>query len=495
MCGVVGVLHSYLSSNDVLVDAAYDVYRSLLTLQHRGQDAAGIVGYNFSERKFYSHKDLGLVGQVFNEKVLNSLSGDMAIGHTRYATTGSDSKLDLQPLVTGFPIGLGIAHNGNILNYHEVSRFFSQTRGNQLLTNNDLELFQNFWCQAFSQYKDNFLGALIHGAREIVENLRGAYALVGLVSDQGLFALRDPKGIRPLVLGQKKVGNRLSWIVCSETISLNYLGFTYVRDVAPGEMIFINKSGELFSKVVCEAPKLKPCMFEWVYFSGAESSIENKSVYGVRLNLGIGLAKQVKPLIDRGEIKPDIVCPVPDTSRTSAISLAEELGLPYREGLIKNRYTQRSFILKDQESREKAIELKLSPVVSEIKNKNILLVDDSVVRGSTSIKIIELLKKHGAKEVTLAITCPPLRHACFYGIDFASEGQLVANGRTNDQIAKYIGAHKVVYLTNDNLKKSIGLSEVCAGCVDGNYPTKTEGSAEFKKRRNEYKLAKALESL
>ncbi|OUR97331.1 amidophosphoribosyltransferase [Halobacteriovorax marinus] len=494
MCGVVGVLHSYLS-NDVLVDAAYDVYRSLLTLQHRGQDAAGIVGYDFTTRKFHSHKDLGLVGQVFNEKVLSKLSGDMAIGHTRYATTGSDSKLDLQPLVTGFPVGLGIAHNGNILNYHEVSRFFSQDRGNQLLTNNDIELFQNFWCQSFSQYKDNFLGALIHGATEIVDKLRGAYALVGMVSDEGLFALRDPNGIRPLVLGQKREGNRLSWMVASETVSMNFLGFEYVRDVLPGELIFIDKKGELFSKILTKGHVAKPCMFEWVYFSGAESSIENQSVYGVRLNLGIGLAKQVKPFIESGEISPDIVCPVPDTSRTSAISLAEELGLPYREGLIKNRYTQRSFILKDQEARERAIELKLSPVVSEIQGKNILLVDDSIVRGSTSIKIIKLLKKYGAKEITLAISCPPLKHACFYGVDFPDPNQLVARNKTNDELAEYIGAKRVIYLTEENLKKGIGLEDVCMGCLDGEYPTPTDGSEEFKRRREEHKKSLALECL
>jgi amidophosphoribosyltransferase len=488
MCGVVGVLHSDLSSkNNAPADAAFDVYRSLLTLQHRGQDAAGIVSYSFESKRFSSHKELGLVGPIFNEAIISKLSSPMAIGHTRYATTGSDSSLDLQPIITGFPQGISLAHNGNIVNYHDIKKSLSLQNNTHLITNNDIELFQSYWCQAFVNCKDNFLKGLIEGAKNICENLMGGYALVGLMSDQGMFGLRDPKGIRPLSLGKKVNEHGVSWILSSETIAMNFLGFEYVRDIEPGEFIFIHRNGELVSERIVKEKSYAPCMFEWVYFSGAESSIENKSVYSVRLNLGNELAKSIKPLLQNGEIKADIVCPVPDTSRTSAISLAEQLGLPYREGLIKNRYTQRSFILKDQRSREQAIELKLSPVLSEIKGKNILLVDDSIVRGTTSKKIIKLLKKYGAKEVSLALTCPPLKYSCYYGVDFPDANTLMAKGKNIEQMASAIEADNLVFINEEQLQKAIGLEDTCNACLNGNYPTNIEGHNDFIKFRNIFK--------
>jgi amidophosphoribosyltransferase len=353
----------------------------------------------------------------------------------------------------------------------------------------------NLWCHSILSQRGSEHGPFlfehcVKAAKSIFDVANGAYAVVGLMAGAGLFGFRDPGGIRPLVMGRRERAGQpgvYDYCLTSETLALNFLDYTYVRDIAPGEVVLINEQGEVFSEVVVDRPRKSHCMFEWVYFAGAESSIEGKSVYGTRLNLGAVLSKKIKKLIDNSSIKPDFVCPVPDTSRTSAIALAETLGVPYREGLIKNRYIQRSFILDTQEKREKAVELKLSPVKSEIAGKNILLVDDSVVRGTTSKKIIDLLKRHGANEVTLAITCPPLRHGCFYGIDFPAEEQLIANGRSTEEIAEWVGANQVIYLDEEDLVDAIGINDLCMACINGKYPTCTSEAQEFQRRRHEHK--------
>jgi amidophosphoribosyltransferase len=490
MCGVIGIINCFQSAanQDDFPPVSYDVYRGLLNLQHRGQDAAGILSYNFSHNNFSVHKQLGLVNEVFNEKNLDSLTGQMAIGHTRYATAGSDSVNDIQPLVAGFPMGIGMAHNGNVVNYHRLAEFVNKTHNRQLLTKNDLEIFLSFWCQSLmcEQGGDLFDRAK-QAASNIFEAVIGGYAVVGLIAGKGMFAMRDPQGIRPLVLA-KDDQNRYAF--SSETNSLETLGFEIQRSVTPGELIFISIEGEVQSFKFSNQMTSKPCMFEWVYFAGAESSIEDRPVYGVRRNLGVRLGHKVSELIGRGEISPDIVCPVPDTSRSSAIALAEFLKLTYREALIKNRYVQRSFILKTQEHREKAVELKLNPVRSEIEGKNILLVDDSVVRGTTSRRIVQLLKSCGAKEVYLAVTCPPTTHGCFYGVDFPSNEELIANGKTIKEVESEIGADRVVYLEEKDLKIATGLNNMCMACVNGQYPTCTADAMEFSQRRNEYKEVK-----
>ncbi|WP_096909382.1 amidophosphoribosyltransferase [Halobacteriovorax marinus] len=489
MCGVTAILHSKTSSNESLnADATYDVYRSLLKLQHRGQDAAGIVAYNSSEKRFHSHRSIGLVNDIFNESNIALMKGDMAIGHTRYATTGSDSLNDIQPLLTGYPLGLALAHNGNIVNYHDLAREINSKSSAQLLTNNDIELFQNIWCQSFSVCKDNSLAALIDGSRRIFNDLKGAYALVGILGERGVFGLRDPYGIRPLCLGMRESDGRKSWILCSETSSLIQLGFDYIRDISPGELVFIDRDGEIFSRVLVDQKRPSTCMFEWVYFSAAESSIENRDVYSVRLALGTLLANQIKRKYGNILNHFDIVCPVPDTSRTAAIALAETLNLPYREGLIKNRYSQRSFILSSDQQRQRAIENKLTPIISEIKDKNILLVDDSIVRGTTSRRIISLLKMYGAKSVTMAITCPPIKYGCFYGVDFPDTSSLIASNKTISEIELEVGAKAIEYLTIDNLEESISHKGICDACLSGQYPTDISASEEFSKRRSELRI-------
>lgn len=489
MCGIIGIVHPKADELE-LNNASYEVFRALLTLQHRGQDAAGILSYDETKLKFRCEKDLGLVSQVFNENNLKRLKGRMAIGHNRYATVGSDGKDDLQPLVTGYPFGVGMVHNGNLVNYHQLAKEFSDKFKIQQLTNNDLEVLLNLWCHGVQETRpwdmEIDFEHIKKSAQSIFEKAIGGYAIAGLLAGVGLFGMRDPQGIRPLILGKKvwdKEKNLTSHCLVSETNALNFLGFEYVRDIKPGEVIFIREDGEIFSEQIVKPKAASPCMFEWVYFSSAESSFEEKSIYGVRLNLGRVLGKRARKLIENNVIRPDIVCPVPDTSRTSAIALAESLGLPYREGLIKNRYTARSFILNTQDKREKAVELKLSPVRSEIEGKNILLVDDSVVRGTTSKNIIQLLKRYGAKDITLAITCPPLRHGCFYGIDFPKESELIANDKNLEQIADYIGANRVIYLDESDLKEAIGLNDICMACVNNKYPTSIEAGKEFAKQR------------
>ena len=487
MCGVIGVIGPYQEDNNCW--AAYEAHQALLTLQHRGQDAAGILSYDDHSRRFYSRKDLGLISAVFSKASLEKLHGNMAIAHTRYATTGGNDRIDLQPMVTGLPFGLGMAHNGNLVNYYDLSRKLSEELHLQLLTNNDLEIFISLWChylqsKGIPHKTDLKFADAIEATKHIFEQVDGGYACVGLMAEQGLFAFRDPNGIRPLVLGQKQnAQGQTFYCIASETASLQFLGYTFLRDIRPGELIFIESNGKLHSADVLKKSAPAPCMFEWVYFSGAESSMDKRSIYGARLDLGRVLAENVRQAVKKNEIAPDIVCPVPDTSRPATISLAETLGIPYREAFIKNRYVQRSFILNSQEAREKAVQLKLSPIPSEIEGKNILLIDDSVVRGTTSKSIVSLLKTTGAKKITLAITCPAIRHPCFYGIDFPSPKELIATGKTEEEIAKWIGVDKVIYLTTDDLKEAIGKTSLCTGCIDGHYPTSLRGNQEFTHRR------------
>ena len=408
----------------------------------------------------------------------------MGVGHTRYATVGS--KEDLQPMMTGLPFGVGMVHNGNLVNYHSLAKKMAKKFNIQLLTGNDLELILQMWCCYLLQEDGpsgfDFKKGLA-AMKKVAAEVEGGYAIIGMVAKEGLIAFRDPKGIRPLVIGRKKVGEKYSYCICSETVAMNFLGHKYWRSVLPGEFVFIDKEGQIQSDIVKTEKKKAHCMFEWVYFSGAEGVLEERSVYTTRLQLGKRLALKAKEAIKRNEIDPWVVAPVPDTSRTASIALAENLNLPYREVFIKNRYSHRSFILDTQEKRKRTVEFKLSPVCSEIEGKNIMLVDDSIVRGTTSQRIVSLLKEYGAKEVTLAITCPPIRYPCYYGIDFPSPGELIAADRNIDQITKRVGAKKVIYLDEEDLKKAIGIDSLCMACLNNDYPTSVEEGTFFSQLR------------
>ncbi len=491
MCGVVGIIGPE--------EAAKEVFLGLFTLQHRGQDAAGILSYNESEGPgFHLYKDNGLVESVFNEEIVNRLPGRMAIGHTRYSTVGkSDDTRDIQPLVLNYPYGIGMAHNGNLVNYYQLVDKLRQEKHRMPLTNTDLEVLENLFADALldlgagGQEKLRF-DQIEQAVTSVMKQSVGGYSVVTMIAGQGMLAFRDPKGIRPLILGRREtmvkdasgsLTKKPAYCVTSEMILLNFLGYEPIGDLKAGELIFVDLEGNLERKVLSVAEEATPCMFEWVYFAGAESILEGKPVYTARLELGKGLARKVRKFIERGEMQPDIVVPVPETSRIAAIALAEELGIPYREVLIKNRYIQRSFILNTPEKRTKAVDLKLNPVRSEIAGKRVLLVDDSIVRGTTSKRLVDLVRRAGAKEVYFVSTCSPIRHPCFYGIDFPSPEELIATGRDESQIAQVLNADKVIYLDQESIREAIGLKSMCMACLDGKYPTDISAGSAFRDRR------------
>lgn len=484
MCGIIGIIGSE--------HAAKEVYLGLFTLQHRGQDAAGILSYDDGTNEtgalgFHMWKDTGLVDSVFNESVLAGLTGTMAIGHTRYSTVGSSSdKSVVQPFALNYPYGIGMCHNGNIVNVVELSEKLRLEKRRHFLSTSDLEVIQNLFADRLAEVSSgDKLDAdqLAEATRAVFDSAVGGYSVVTTIAGQGLVGFRDPNGIRPLVLGKKTENGRVSYCLSSETIVFNVLGYETVRDLEAGEFVFVDVDGKLESRVLAPQPKPSPCMFEWVYFAGVESVIEGRPVYGTRLNLGKGLARLVKAAIDKGEIKPDIVVPVPETSRIASIALAEELGIPYREVLIKNRYIQRSFILGSQDKRTKAVDLKLNPVRTEIEGKNVLLVDDSIVRGTTSLRLINLVRRAGAKEVYFASTCPPIRKPCYYGIDFPNPEELLATDRSETEIADKLNADRVIYLDHDSLRAAIGLKSTCMACLDGRYPTDVSAGERFTRER------------
>lgn len=498
MCGVIGVFGTPYSSQEV--------QQGLQLLQHRGQDAAGILSFNSQSKNFSLYKDVGLVSKVFDESKLYGISGDISIGHTRYATVGPktalDAKRDLQPMMVNYPFGIGMVHNGNLVNYYQLKKDLKEATNRILFTQNDLEALLNILSQNLLATNDlNFsFDKFQASVKSLFDQAKGGFSVLGVVAEKGFFAFRDPHGIRPLILGRRRLTDEekkqqpnnfgISYCASSETNALNFLGYEVVRDLSPGEIIFIDHTGEVYSSSNYSTQNkipAKTCMFEYVYFSNPESKLENVSIYGARLNFGKHLAEEIRSKIDSGTIKPDIIVPIPETSRVAAISMSETLGIPYREVLIKNRYIQRSFILNTQESRKRAVQLKLTAIASEIKGKNVMLVDDSVVRGTTSKKIIDMVREAGANEVYLASTCPPIRHPCFYGVDFPDPNELVAHGKTEPEVAKMLGADHIFYLTTEGLKKSIGSEKLCMACIDGKYPVdcNTKSFSEMRQAHRE----------
>jgi amidophosphoribosyltransferase len=415
-------------------------------------------------------------------------------------------------------------HNGNIVNTDQLASELKTKSRRHLLTHSDTEIILNLLADGLAKAtseKDHLANGattnsevteldfdcICSAVTDVMKKLNGSYSIVTLVADHGLVAFRDPNGFRPLVWGKRpgrREGDRFGTLesgeahmIASESVALSFLGYEKVRDIAPGEVLFIDMKGKVHSKVLVQKP-VRHCMFEWVYFASPESEIDEHPVYGVRINLGKNLAKLIKRQIEEGKIKPDIVVPVPETSRIAAIALAEELKIPYREVLIKNRYIKRTFILDSQEKRQNAVNLKLSPVRSEIVGKSVLLVDDSIVRGTTSRKIIELVRQAGAEKVYFVSTCPPIQHPCYYGIDFPDENELIGSGRTLAQIEKELGADAVIYQDLGGLKHAIrdalgdvnptsGISTAnahpCMACLDGDYPTDITAGRSFAETR------------
>jgi len=459
MCGIIGY-----TGSDQAIDK---IYPALMTLQHRGQDAAGAVTY---ENGFHLKKGNGLVTSVFNPKNLERLKGKTGIGHVRYPTVGIGQKEDAQPFIITTPYGIALAHNGNLVNYFDLKKRLMNDSLRYFNSNCDAEVILNLLSIELLEFRMKQIKPkmLFTALARVIEQLVGSFAVVAVIADRGLIAFRDPLGIKPLIVGKNKNG----YCIASESVALDLLGYHDMTDVAPGQGIFIDTQQRYHSTQIVTVPPIEhaPCIFEYVYFARPDSVIDNIGVYETRLRLGQELGLQIA----QTDLQPDVVIPVPDTARASAQMVAEILNVKYREGLIKNRYIHRTFIMPTQEERIEAVRLKLNTIRTEIKNKNILLVDDSIVRGNTSREIITLLRQSGAKKVYFASYSPPLKFPCVYGIDMQTRGEFIARDRSLAQIRTCIGADRLYYQTIEGLKKGVGPigRNYCTACFSGKYPTK-----------------------
>jgi amidophosphoribosyltransferase len=434
MCGIFGILSQ---KNEVSID----IYEALTMLQHRGQDAAGIV--TFDGRFFYEKKDSGLVKDIFSQENILTLKGHSGVGHVRYPTAGSLSAQNAQPFFVNAPFGMYLVHNGNLTNTEELRKKIQAKYKRHLRTDSDSEILLNVFANAlFKMQKENPdrdpKENIFEAISMTMERIHGAYSVLILIDQIGLVAFRDPHGIRPLVLGK----HGKDYAFASEDIAFAPTEFTPIRDVKNGEAILIDFKGTEHSRQITDKAHT-PCLFEYIYLARPDSLIDGISVYKTQLRLGQKLTKQIQ---DSG-LHIDSVIPVPDSSRPAALELAKALGVNYREGLVKNRYVGRTFIMPDQDTREKSVRRKLNPIPLEFKGKNILLVDDSIVRGTTSKKIIEMCRAAGAEKVYMASAAPEIRHKNIYGIDIPDEKELLAHKRTKDQIQKHIGADALFYQT------------------------------------------------
>lgn len=468
MCGIVGIVSgsgSYVNQ---------EIYDSLTILQHRGQDAAGIV--TCKGGRFYQRKDNGMVKDVFRTRHMRDLHGNMGIGHVRYPTAGSSSSAEAQPFYVNSPYGIAMGHNGNLTNAEEVADEIYRTDLRHLNTNSDSEVLLNVFAHELMQQKKLFIDHedVFNAVRAVHKRVKGGYAAVGIISTIGVVGFRDPYALRPIVVGKRVTAKGTDYMVASESVALSGLGFTIEKDLAPGEAVVITEQGDIYYKQCAESPQYSPCIFEYVYFARPDSMIDDISVYKTRLRMGEKLAEKI--LREWPDHDIDVVMPIPDTSRTSALELASKLDLPYREGLMKNRYIGRTFIMPGQQLRKKSVRQKLNPINLEFEGKNVLLVDDSIVRGTTSGQIVEMAREAGAKKVYFASAAPAVRYPYVYGIDMPSAHELVANGRTTEEIAEFIGADKLIYQDLEDLIDAVGVGnenipKFDTSCFSGEYIT------------------------
>ena len=468
MCGILGVV-SKSPVNQLLYDG-------LLVLQHRGQDAAGMV--TGEANTFHMHKGTGMVGDVFRTRDMRNLLGNMGIAHVRYPTAGcASSSAEAQPFYVNSPFGIVLAHNGNLTNAEELKSDLFRQDLRHVNTNSDSEVLLNVFAH---ELREKTPGTRLEPANifaavaEVHRRCHGAYAVVAMIAGHGVLAFRDPYGIRPLVIGRLDGEKGVEYMVASESVALDTLGFRLVRDVAPGEAVFIGEDGAFFSQQCAPNPSLNPCIFEYVYLARPDSMIDGVSVYETRLRMGESLAEKIRQ--DWSHLHIDVVIPIPDTSRPSALQLANQLGLTYREGFIKNRYIGRTFIMPGQALRKKSVRQKLNPIAIEFAGKNVLLVDDSIVRGTTSREIVQMAREAGARKVFFASAAPPVRFPNVYGIDMPTREELLATGRTDEEIAREIGADAVIYQDLEGLIAAVQLFNPAiarfeASCFSGEYIT------------------------
>jgi amidophosphoribosyltransferase len=435
MCGIAGIV-SHHAVNQELYDA-------LTVLQHRGQDAAGIV--TCEAGRLHLRKENGLTRDVFTNAQMLKLKGNMGIGHVRYPTAGCTSSAEAQPFYVNSPFGLTLGHNGNLTNTEELKKALFVEDQRHINTDSDSEVLLNVFAHELQSLGKLHLSVddVFQAVSGVHRRCRGAYAVVIMIAGFGILGFRDPHGIRPIVFGERKTEKGSEFMIASESVALDVLGFELIRDIEPGEAVFIEESGVLHTKQCADKTDHCPCIFEYVYFARPDSIIDNISVYKARLRMGEKLAKKVQR--DWPEHDIDVIIPIPDTSRTAALQMANLLGVKYREGFIKNRYIGRTFIMPGQKMREKSVKQKLNAISLEFEGKNVLLVDDSIVRGTTSEQIIQMARDAGAKKVYFASAAPPVRYPNVYGIDMPAAHELIAHNRTEDEVCEAIGADRVIY--------------------------------------------------
>ena len=442
MCGIVGI--------SAETNVAAEIYDSLLMLQHRGQDAAGMVVCD-SQDKLQSRKSMGYVRDVFQQRHMEKLVGNYGIGHVRYPTAGGAGKEFAQPMYVNSPYGISLAHNGNLTNSKELAVQLFHAEMRHLNTDSDSEVLLNIFAHELGKQREIYPSAdhIFKAVAKTHRRCDGAYAVLALITGHGILAFRDNNGIRPLSIGIRKGAKRDEYIIASEDALFESQGFKKLRDVEPGEAVYIDKKGNFFSQQCAEAPQKRPCIFEYVYFSRPDSNIDEISVYKARMRMGSKLAELIKKKNPDHDI--DVVIPIPDSSTTAALQLAVDLNVPYREGFVKNRYIGRTFIMPYQEERRKSVRRKLNILDLEFEGKNVMLVDDSIVRGTTSRKIIEMAKEAGANKVYFASAAPAIKYQNLYGIDMPATSELIASNRTDEEVAKEIGADWLVYQTLEDL--------------------------------------------
>ena len=451
MCGVFGLV-AHEPVNQLLYDG-------LQVLQHRGQDAAGIV--TLENNRFHMHKDKGMVREVFRTRNMRNLLGNAGIAHVRYPTSGdAKSSAEAQPFYAGSPFGIVFAHNGNLTNTAQLHDTVYRQYLRHVNTQSDSEVFLNVFAHELRQQVSHSdtpfhlkIDDIFNAVAQVQAQVRGAYAVVAMIAGYGMLAFRDPNGIRPLALGKAEQNGKTAYAVASENVVFSTLSFEFLRDIAPGEAVFVTLDGQLHTRQCAPNARLMPCLFEYVYFARPDAVLDGVAVHQARADMGVALAEKVKQSMDISEI--DVVMPIPDTSRPIAMELAHHLGKPYREGLIKNRYIGRTFIMPGQATRKKSVRQKLNPIPSEFEGKNVLLVDDSIVRGTTSREIVEMVRASGAKKIFFASAAPEVRYPNVYGIDMPTREELIANGRTAEEIAREISADICIFQNLDDLERVV----------------------------------------
>ncbi len=466
MCGVIGMVARGAVNQDL--------YEGLTVLQHRGQDAAGIITYDQGQLSL--RKSNGLVRDVFRTRHMMRLTGNIGIGHVRYPTAGCESSAEAQPFYVNSPYGISLAHNGNLTNTEELKEALFRTDRRHINTNSDSEVLLNILAHELSVSPHDGLerGELFSAVEQVHRRCNGAYSAVAMINGYGILAFRDPYGIRPLCFGERDTEQGPEYLIASESVALDMLGFRLVREVEPGEAIFIDMEGRVHARQCAEEPVHAPCLFEYVYLSRPDSIVDGVAVHKARLRMGERLAAKIRREWPDHDI--DVIIPIPDTSRTVAMQLAYQLGVESREGFIKNRYVGRTFIMPGQAARKKSVRQKLNPIPLEFEGKNVLLVDDSVVRGTTSQQLVQLARESGARRVYLASAAPPVRYPNVYGIDMPAPEELIAHNRNEAEITAAIGVDRMIYQELSDLEAAVAdgnprIRQFDSSCFNGEYVT------------------------